>query len=126
MLVKKEKFHFELVRFYTAELVSAIEEMRKHNIVHRDIKPGNILLDSNLHLKLSDFGEAKKLSEEGIKRAKTDIEQISNSSIDNEVDFNNDEEEGNANTFAGTPLYISPEMLNLNISIPEMDLWALG
>lgn len=44
--------------------------MREHNIVHRDIKPMNLLLDENLHIKLIDFGEAKILTDESIESAR--------------------------------------------------------
>ena len=37
-----------------------------------------------------------------------------------------DEVQRNMNTFAGTPLYVSPEMLNDNIACYGSDLWALG
>jgi len=41
-----------LARFYTAEMVSALEYMHEKKVVHRDLKPENILLDKNYHLKL--------------------------------------------------------------------------
>jgi len=53
----------ELVWFYTAEIVSALEEMRKHKIVHRDLKPENILLNVKWHSKLADFGDSKIIDE---------------------------------------------------------------
>ena len=45
-----EKLPLELVRYYAAEIISALEYMHKRRIVHRDLKPENILLDSNCHL----------------------------------------------------------------------------
>jgi serine/threonine protein kinase len=47
-----EPLPIELVRFYAAELVSALEFMHIAGIVHRDLKPENILLDSKYHLKI--------------------------------------------------------------------------
>jgi serine/threonine protein kinase len=43
-------------RFYIAETVLAIESIHKMGYIHRDIKPDNLLLDNNGHIKLSDFG----------------------------------------------------------------------
>ncbi|KAI1899339.1 hypothetical protein AGOR_G00060770 [Albula goreensis] len=49
--------------FYSAEIVCAIEYLHSKAIVYRDLKPENILLDSEGHIKLTDFGFAKKLVE---------------------------------------------------------------
>ncbi|KAF8401915.1 hypothetical protein HHK36_012866 [Tetracentron sinense] len=48
-------------RFYVGETVLAIESIHKHNYIHRDIKPDNLLLDRYGHMKLSDFGLCKPL-----------------------------------------------------------------
>ncbi|XP_029785444.1 cAMP-dependent protein kinase catalytic subunit PRKX isoform X2 [Suricata suricatta] len=47
--------------FYSAEIVCAIEYLHSKHIVYRDLKPENILLDRDGHIKLTDFGFAKKL-----------------------------------------------------------------
>jgi 3-phosphoinositide dependent protein kinase-1 len=49
----------ETTRYIIAEIVLALEYIHEKNICHRDLKPDNILLDSNYHVKICDFGEAK-------------------------------------------------------------------
>lgn len=49
--------------FYTSEIVCAIEYLHSREVVYRDLKPENILLDSEGHIRLTDFGFAKKLSD---------------------------------------------------------------
>ena len=49
--------------FYTSEIVCAIEYLHSKEIVYRDLKPENILLDGEGHIRLTDFGFAKKLSD---------------------------------------------------------------
>lgn len=61
-LVEKETFHIDATRFYIAELCAAVASVHVMNFVHRDIKPDNILLDANGHVKLSDFGLCKRFA----------------------------------------------------------------
>ncbi|KAM5181404.1 cAMP-dependent protein kinase catalytic subunit PRKX [Mantella aurantiaca] len=49
--------------FYSSEIICAIEYLHSKEIVYRDLKPENILLDREGHIKLTDFGFAKKLSD---------------------------------------------------------------
>lgn len=56
MLIKYDTFSEEITRFYIAEAVLAIESVHKLGFIHRDIKPDNILIDREGHIKLSDFG----------------------------------------------------------------------
>merc|ERR1740120_269459 len=50
-------------QFYTGSLVIVLEELSDRNIVYRDLKPENVMLDNQGYLKLVDFGIAKKLDE---------------------------------------------------------------
>lgn len=76
---------FELGRFYAGELVNILEFMRSKSIIHRDIKPKNILLASDSHLRLSEFGSAKLCDDLTMTRS---------------------------SSFVGTADYISPEVLD--------------
>ena len=59
LLMKKEILTEDEARFYTAEMILAVDSVHKLNCIHRDLKPDNILIDKNGHIQLSDFGLAK-------------------------------------------------------------------
>lgn len=86
------------VSFYTAELLVILEWLHKQKIVYRDLKPDNVMLDVDGHVKLIDFGFAKKIGQ----KDKT---------------FTN----------CGTIGYVAPEVLQgqSGYSYPA-DLWSLG
>ena len=90
-------------KFYCAELVLAIEAIHNMGYVHRDIKPDNMLIDRNGHLKLADFGTCIRVNKDGLVKSDTAV---------------------------GTPDYISPEVLKSQggdgVYGRECDWWALG
>jgi len=53
------RFNEDRAKFYTAEITLALEYLHKEGIVYRDVKPENILIDSEGHIKLTDFGLSK-------------------------------------------------------------------
>ncbi|KAM5153017.1 3-phosphoinositide-dependent protein kinase 1 [Mantella aurantiaca] len=87
-------------RFYTAEIVCALEYLHDKGIIHRDLKPENILLSEDMHIQITDFGTAKILS--------------------------SDSRQARANSFVGTAQYVSPELLTEKSACKSSDLWALG
>lgn len=61
LLMREDILSEDVARFYMAESILAIHSIHHHNYIHRDIKPDNLILDRNGHLKLSDFGLCKPL-----------------------------------------------------------------
>jgi serine/threonine kinase 38 len=59
VLMKKDILTEEESKFYIAELVLAVDSVHKMNYIHRDLKPDNVLLSKEGHIKLSDFGLCK-------------------------------------------------------------------
>lgn len=57
------RFSTSTANFYTAEIVLALEYLHAQSVVYRDLKPENLLLDRDGHLKITDFGFAKKLTD---------------------------------------------------------------
>ena len=59
LLIEKDILPEEEAGFYTAELILTVESIYKLDCIHRDIKPDNILIDKDGHIKLIDFSLAK-------------------------------------------------------------------
>ncbi|KAI1298188.1 hypothetical protein EDD11_006870 [Mortierella claussenii] len=57
------RFSNDMTRFYAAEIVLAIEYLHARDIIYRDLKPENLLLDLNGHIKITDFGFAKRVQD---------------------------------------------------------------
>lgn len=107
--------------------------------MHRDLKPENILLDGNCHIKITDFGDSKVIDVEKahekilsptysvdgamLEKEPTPTDFDDNFGIEGEIESRKDDR---GDSFVGTPLYVSPEMLNHNIACYASDLWALG
>ncbi|XP_075197727.1 microtubule-associated serine/threonine-protein kinase 4-like [Anomaloglossus baeobatrachus] len=102
-----------LARMYIAETVLAVEYLHSYGVVHRDLKPGNLLITSTGHIKVTDFG----LSKVGLMRPTSDIYYVPIKDITSEF---LDKE-----TF-GTPHYMAPEViLKIGYGRP-VDWWSVG
>ncbi|WOG94348.1 hypothetical protein DCAR_0313641 [Daucus carota subsp. sativus] len=138
LLMRKDILTEEEARFYVGETVLAIESIHKHNYIHRDIKPDNLLLDKNGHLRLSDFGLCKPLDCSTIEEkdlSSGDSNDKSKSEVRSPPPTRTQKEQlqhwqKNRRTLAystvGTPDYIAPEVLLKKGYSLECDWWSLG
>lgn len=60
LLIKRNTLSEDQAKFYIAEMILAIDSVHKMGYIHRDLKPDNILIDNQGHIKLSDFGLCKQ------------------------------------------------------------------
>ena len=108
---------YETSKFYLAEILNILLYFQEKKMAHLDLKPGNILKDDRLHLKLIDFATAKIIGKE--------FDIISKKFITSNS-FNNKKNLNNLNII-GTLEYTSPEMLNENIiNYKSCDIWSFG
>ncbi|KAM4016902.1 microtubule-associated serine/threonine-protein kinase 3-like [Anomaloglossus baeobatrachus] len=102
-----------LARLYFAEAMLAVEYLHSYGVVHRDLKPDNLLITSAGHIKVSDFG----LSKFGLMMPKTNIYQESPENIAREF---RDRE------MWGTIYYMAPEVILLKGFGRPVDWWSMG
>ena len=94
------------VRRYTVQICGAVKYMHARNVIHRDLKMGNLFLDHNMNIKIGDFGLAAILV------TKSEVKGFSRRT-----------------TLCGTPNYIAPEILEKGRTgghDHKVDIWAIG
>jgi serine/threonine protein kinase len=96
-LRKRGTFWENEVKFFTAQIILALDFLHGKGIIYQDLKPGNVLLGTDGYIKLTDFGAAKLKHQTK-----------------------------NYRTFVGTIDYIAPEVLNKEPYSKSIDWWALG
>eukprot|EP00299_Pterocystis_sp_00344_P007850 c2731_g1_i1.p1 GENE.c2731_g1_i1~~c2731_g1_i1.p1 ORF type:complete len:521 (+),score=122.44 c2731_g1_i1:52-1563(+) len=131
LLMKRDTLPEHEIRFYLAELVLALESMHQLDFVHRDLKPDNLLIDCNGHLKLSDFGLAKEFKKWGV-REKDELTThemgppMSPSESRAIRRVKRQARRELAYSTVGTPDYIAPEVLMDQGYGHECDWWSMG
>jgi serine/threonine protein kinase len=100
MLRKRKRLTEPEVRFFMLQILGATKYMHEKRVIHRDLKLGNLFLDTRMNIKLGDFGLAALLVDDNERKR----------------------------TICGTPNYIAPEVLCDNGvgHSYEVDLWSIG
>ncbi len=96
--IAKHLFEEDEAKYFIAELILSIEHLHNMDIIYRDLKPDNILIDAQGHIKLADFGLAKE------------------NVTDNKI----------AQSFCGSPAYLTPEMVNRKGVGKAADIYGVG
>ena len=97
-IYKENFFPEEKAKFYAAEILLALNYLHKNKIIYRDLKPENILIDSDGHIKLTDFGLSKICNNKNCR----------------------------TKTLCGTPEYMCPDVIFGNDYGIEIDFWSFG
>ena len=95
-LIRKKNFTENETKFFILNIIIALEYVHNHKIIHRDVKPENLVFEANGYLRITDFGVAKK------------------------------KEDSNSNDTSGTPGYMAPEVIFMQGHSYSADYFALG
>jgi serine/threonine protein kinase len=102
MIKRRKSLTEEETRFFMLQIIEAVSYMHDANVIHRDLKLGNLFLNKHLNIKVGDFGLATRLESSDEKRK----------------------------TICGTPNYIAPEVINSDKEKRghsfEVDTWSMG
>jgi len=141
LLIKLDILDEDQTRFYISETAMAIHSVHEMNYVHRDLKPDNILLDREGHVKLSDFGLCKSYETKPMDMnaaygmTETAVEDL----IDSDAGTSDEtiapsvkvkekvvKNRARLKSTVGTPDYIAPEVFGREGYDERCDWWSLG
>ena len=97
-VIEKNTFNEDQIAFIAKETLEGLAFLHSHDIIHRDIKSDNVLVDRNGNIKLTDFGFCAQLTESRNQRR----------------------------TMVGTPYWMAPEVVKQRNYGPKVDIWSLG
>ncbi|XP_062872048.1 hormonally up-regulated neu tumor-associated kinase homolog A [Trichomycterus rosablanca] len=100
-ICERKRLEEREVRRYTRQILSAVDHLHMHGIVHRDLKIENFLLDEHNNIKVVDFGLSNTLRLDSLS-----LELL--------------------NTQCGSPAYAAPELLAHKKYGPKVDVWSVG
>ncbi|KAH9582171.1 Protein kinase domain [Trypanosoma melophagium] len=126
-LIRHDIFSESTAKFYTMELVLALNSLHKMGYVHRDVKPDNILIDRDGHIKLADFGLSKRDPQWLDDLCRSNFEEETEYDLDISKRFK-DKKERRVMFFStvGSPAYIAPEVLLGRGYSYSCDWWSVG
>ena len=143
-LIRRDLLEESEARFYIAEIILCVDSLHKMNCIHRDLKPDNILIGEDGHLKLSDFGLSFISKERLFPLTQIKKNELQKEKLCNNIYFNDNIEkniaiEENEKTSqnknnkqrmafsnVGSPDYVAPEVINNEGYGEEIDWWSVG
>lgn len=120
-LIKKGFFDNDTAKFCAAEIALAVHSVHELHFLHRDLKPDNILICENGHLKLTDFGLSKNYQDND-----THFQKLNDDIIEFISGRPFDQPSHNRGTEIGTCTYTAPEIIRGKPPTTLSDFWSLG
>ena len=108
VLTQKGSLDLPSSAFITAEVVLGLEYLHSQNVIYGDLKPENVLLDANGHIRLTDFGSARRIYNETAEPSAAQANAMEEERVE------------------GTAEYVAPEVAAGGQASFESDAWALG